>query len=175
MKLNRQKYPLKFSVILTAILLCVFFANGNAAVQDGLIAYWPLDENSGDSAVDVVNAHNGTLINGMTWVSGKLGSAVDTNNTGYIVIPEDAQLRPSSGVSVQAWVNVDTFALWEGIAGNFQDNGSNESGYCLYVTASGIGWYVSVNGTFASASASCAAGQWVHFVGIFDFVSLKED
>ena len=112
-KHNQKKHSV--ASIILVLLLSSFSTNTYAAVQDGLIAYWPLDENSGTAAVDVINDHNGTLMGGITWVSGKLGHAVDTHNSGYIVVPEDSQLRPGAAVSLQAWVIVDSFSLWDGI------------------------------------------------------------
>ena len=45
-------------------------------------AYWSFDEGSGTVAADSSgNSHNATLVNSPTWVSGKLGSALQLNGT----------------------------------------------------------------------------------------------
>lgn len=152
-----------------AVVVCGLFFAGvtSGGIQDGLISYWPLDEGAASTAEDIMGGHNGTLAGGASWVDGKIGKAIDTNNSGYVVIPEHVDLRPSA-VSVQMWASVDSFGNWEGLAGNFQDNGSNESGYCFYTTDSSVAWYVS-DGTFKTIVApSVPTSQWVHFVGTYD-------
>ncbi len=154
-------------LVLFAIAMAVTVS---ASTMDGLIGYWPLDESAGNVATDVAGGHNGTKQGGAVWQSGKLGNCINTNGSGYVVIPEHADLRPATGLSMQAWVNIGSFDMWYGIAGNIQDNGSNESGYCLYTSDSGVDWYVSVTSDhrFKTASASASTGVWTHFIGTFD-------
>lgn len=156
-------------LVLFAIAMAVAGAV-SASTMDGLISYWPLDESAGNVAADVAGGHNGTKVGGAVWQSGKLGNCLNTNGSGYVVIPEHADLRPMAGVSMQAWVNIGSFSMWYGIAGNIQDNGSNESGYYLYTSGSGVDWYVSVTSDhrFKTASASASTGVWTHFIGTFD-------
>ena len=41
------------------------------------VSYWPFDDGSGTTAVDVSgHCNTGTLINGPTWATGKVNSAV---------------------------------------------------------------------------------------------------
>ena len=128
------------AVLLTAgCLLTVGLGNVRASMVDALIAYWPLDEGAGSHVEDVVGDHDGTLRGGAAWVEGKVGHGFSTCGSGYVTIPEHAALRPSQQVSLQAWVNVKDLDMWHGVAGNVQDNGSNESGYCLYTSNSGMG------------------------------------
>jgi len=157
-------------MVVLVLFAIAMAATVSASTMDGLIAYWPLDESAGNEAADVVGGHNGAKQGGAVWQSGKLGNCINTNGSGYVVIPEHADLRPTTGVSMQAWVNIASFRMWYGVAGNIQDNGSNESGYCLYTTGSGVDWYVSVtsDNRFKTASASASAGVWTHFVGTFD-------
>ena len=163
--MNRYKTTIAVSLIVSFLGICGF---ASGALPDGLIAYWPLDEGSGSTANDVIDNHDGTLQGGATWTSGKLGSAIDTNNNGYITVPEHSDFRPVAAISLQAWVSVDSFSMWDGIAGNIQDNGSSEAGYSLYTSTGGMDWYVAVNGVLVTAHSSCPLGQWTHFVGTFD-------
>ncbi|MGD8499703.1 MAG: hypothetical protein PVJ86_03605, partial [Phycisphaerales bacterium] len=42
----------------------------NADLASGLVGYYPLDEGAGDTANDMSGSgHNGTLHNGVTWIS----------------------------------------------------------------------------------------------------------
>ncbi len=140
----------------------------SASTMDGLISYWPLDETAGNIAADVTGGRDGIKHGGAVWQSGKVGGCINTKGSGYITITEHADFRPSVATSMQAWVNINNLAMWHGIAGNIQDNGSNESGYCMYTSGSGVDWYVAVNGRFQTVSSSVTAGQWTHFVGTFD-------
>ena len=166
--MNRHKTIIAVSLIVFFLSFSGICDFASGALPDGLIAYWPLDEGSGSTANDVIDNHDGTLQGGATWVSGKLGSAIDTNNSGYITVPEHLDFRPAAAISLQAWVSVDSFSMWDGIAGNIQDNGSSEAGYSLYTSTSGMDWYVAVNGVLVTAHSTCPLGQWTHFVGTFD-------
>ena len=141
-------------------------------ITDGLISYWPLDETTGSTSVDFIGGHDGTRIGGASWVAGKVGGAIDTNNSGYIVIGEHADLRPSAAFSLQAWVSVDSFSMWEGLVAHNQDNGANESGFCLYTDASGVSLYVS-DGGYKTVSTSVTASQWTHIIGTYDSGTLR--
>ena len=68
--------PARISVLTPAIDTVALFQNA--------VAYWKLDETSGD-AVDIVNGYNGTLFGGVTQgVAGKIGTAYSFDGTGYI-------------------------------------------------------------------------------------------
>ena len=154
-----------FSVLAGCLL---FFASAvSGSIEQGLIGYWPMDEGADSLVADVIGARNGTLQGGASWVNGKIGTAIDTNNSGYVFIPEHDDFRPRN-VSVQIWASIDSFSNWEGLAGNIQDNGSNESGYCFYTTNSSVAWYVSDGGFKTIVAPSVPTSQWVHFVGTYD-------
>lgn len=74
--------------------------------EDGLVGYWPIDENSGTTTYDASsNSNNGTLINTPTWQSGsscKAGSCLSFNGTNqYVSIYSST--NPTNYVSVSAW------------------------------------------------------------------------
>jgi hypothetical protein len=87
------------------------------AVQpSGLVAYYPLDENTGTTTADASQyQHNGTLKTTAAWdANGKLGSAIDINGStvsslgdGSVNIPDNANLPTGSQMTFEAWVNCD--------------------------------------------------------------------
>jgi len=59
-------------IFLASFVLVLGLAAGvaNADITSGLVGYYPLDEGAGDTAYDMSgNGHNGTLYNGVTWIS----------------------------------------------------------------------------------------------------------
>jgi hypothetical protein len=73
-----------------------------------LVAWWPFDEGAGTTAGDLSgNANNGTLKNGVTWVTeGKFGSALSFDGLDdYIEVMDDPSIDLNSEVTVEAWVN----------------------------------------------------------------------
>ncbi|MCK9312005.1 MAG: hypothetical protein M0P26_06980, partial [Bacteroidales bacterium] len=72
---------------------------------NSLIADWKLNENEGDVATDYSNHGNtGTLTNSPTWVTGKIGSALDFTNN-YVNIPSSTSLNTiTSAITLSAWI-----------------------------------------------------------------------
>jgi hypothetical protein len=135
----------------------------------GLVGYWRLGETSGTTAVDQKATSNGTYTGGYTL--GQAGSltrdsntAVDFNGTsGYVTVPDAAALRPTSSISIEAWVNPDSLAgtRWIVNKGTF---------YYLYI--SGGLTYFGIR-TPAGAyryltTTAVTTGSWQHLVGTFD-------
>jgi len=74
----------------------------------GLVGYWNFDEGSGTIANDKSgNGNNGTLLNGPTWTSGKIGGGLALNNlNSYVSVPSTSSLEYSGGdFTVSVWEN----------------------------------------------------------------------
>src|SRR3989344_4445776 len=68
------------------------------APTNGLIGYWNFDEGSGTIAEDSSgNGNTGTLVNGSTWTTGKVGSgAVSFDGVNdEVTMPHNSSLIPS--------------------------------------------------------------------------------
>ncbi len=83
---------------------------------DNLVAYYPLDSNTGTTAIDAVGDHNGTLSDeGVTWLSpGLMGTSavsVDGGEGSRISIGDWDPVGPN-GLTLSAWVK------WGGTTGN---------------------------------------------------------
>src|SRR5579875_2136636 len=93
----------------------------------GLTGYWTFDAGSGATAADSSgNGYTASLVNGVTWVAGKIGDAIAANGTNQYVSTPAIDLSGTSAITVMAWVNrtystVGGHVLWEGSA-NFNSS-----------------------------------------------------
>ncbi len=169
---------LLFRVIVLSAVLGIFAMSqiATAEITDGLVGYWPLDEGSGTTTADVWSGtHNGIVENGATWVTGKIGSALDFTGGaggGDVSITQHADLMPVDAFSVQAWASWDSHTTtWAGIVSNSFDTGDDESGYILFGWNYDSAWfgqrtnateYTEING------GTVGTGIWRHLVATYD-------
>jgi N-acetylneuraminic acid mutarotase len=78
---------------------------------DGLVGWWKFDETSGTVAYDSSgNGNDGTLTNGPTWATGKIGGALSFDGVDdYVQIP-NMQSFFSNAASFTTWVKVTDFS-----------------------------------------------------------------
>jgi len=87
-----------------------------AAITDGLVGYWPLDDGSGNTARDASGkGHDGTLTNGPEWVpaaEAKMGTgALSFDGADDLVALGSFDAEGGDGVTVACWFktsNLDT-------------------------------------------------------------------
>ena len=79
----------------------------SGVAQDGLVAYWDFDENSGGTANDRTgNGHDGELVGDPEWVAGKFGSALRFDDAGeYVLVPHDDALNFTDAVTFALFFN----------------------------------------------------------------------
>lgn len=123
------------------------------------IAHWMLDSTSGSVALDSsVNSNNGVLVNGPTWVSGKIGGALLFDGVNdYVDLGNPQALVPSSEITISAWVNlsnnVDTRMIIS------KDDDINPS---TYLRTQGSAARCQVGGTRVGDFGNIPANTWVH-------------
>ncbi|HEY6272836.1 MAG TPA: Ig-like domain-containing protein [Terriglobales bacterium] len=83
--------------------------SGSAALTvtaSGLVGYWTFNDGSGTTAVDSSgNGNTATLVNGVSWVTGKIGDAVSANGVNQYASIPTINLSGTSAVTWAAWVN----------------------------------------------------------------------
>jgi hypothetical protein len=132
----------------------------------GLIGYWSFNEGTGTVAGDFSgNGHHGT-INGATWTSGKLGTALNFDGDDDQV---DIPLSSLSSYTVSMWVYID--ALGAGAGNSYNTLISNDvpdSGLFFRGTAAGANAgkidTLCDGGTDGRTTASLALRTWNHVV-----------
>ncbi len=72
----------------------------------GPVAHWKLDDGTGTNAIDSVGSHDGTLMNGPTWVAGMLGDALNFDGTNDRVNVGTFDVT-GSGLTLMGWLNAD--------------------------------------------------------------------
>ena len=88
-------------------------------LAEGLVSAWLFDEGSGGTAYDSGGANNG-IIHGATWTAGKFGGALAFNGTdAYVEVPDSPSLHLPEGLTVAAWMFVNTLGnhaaiIWKG-------------------------------------------------------------
>jgi hypothetical protein len=100
------------------LLLGLSVSAANADISSGLVGYYRLDEGAGNIAYDMSgNGHDGTLYNGVTWISqGYKGGGVHVDGTTNTRI-ELGTWNPAAGtgkLSLALWIR------WAGGGGTYQ-------------------------------------------------------
>lgn len=153
--------------------------------ENGLVGYWPFDENAGQYAYDASgNGNNGRLgasasLDSMdpVWTSGKIGACMQfdsINNTRVSVVIANSSLESLSTFTYTAWINPTGYGNYGRIVSReFGNDTLNE----FYVNLVGGDWQnlgagiVDTNGghfTSNSDSSTIALNSWQHMAVTYD-------
>ncbi len=140
----------------------------------GPVGYWTFDEGAGTSAGDSSgNGHTATLVNGPSWVSGKIGDAVSADGVNdYVSIPA-IDLSGTNAVTLSMWANrtyskVGGHVLFE----NSNNFNNSTTGFGLFPDDSDCqGIMAGVHGN-VGYSINCysqpTSGVWHQLVVVYD-------
>ena len=171
--MSRQKATSCTLIVLTQLVLAVTFTAMSAQAQT-LAGYWAFNEGSGVTAADSSGSGNtATLVNGVSWVSGKVGDAVSASGVSQYVTVPAVNLSGTNAVTLTAWVN-RTYStsgghtLFEATA-NF--NGST-TGFGFFPDDSSCGGIqADVHGNVgyvANCYSQPSSGVWHHLAIVYD-------
>jgi Concanavalin A-like lectin/glucanases superfamily len=141
---------------------------------DGMISWWPGDNNTDD----VQDSNNGTWNGTSAYGSGEVRQAFsfDGNSANYVSIGNPSNLKPTDGITLDAWINLnavdgdgragiitkwgqgseDNWAIWA-----FQGEGNILLNGYIVTTAGQSGLY----------GASIPIGAWTHVAMTYDAAS----
>ncbi|MBI5757713.1 MAG: tandem-95 repeat protein, partial [Planctomycetales bacterium] len=128
----------------------------------GLVAWWTGENTANDS----VGGHSGTLKNGATFATGKVGSAfrLDGQND-YVEIPTSSDLDPITAATLDAWVYFDQLPS---VAGHTMTIVGKSPNLDLQADQDNRFHFLLANSGFRVASiATIQVGQWYHVAGVF--------
>ena len=146
----------------------------------GLVSYWKFDEATGNIAFDSSGSgHDGTLVNGPTWTTGKVGNALSFDGVDDYVDIGNLDVD-GTGLTLTAWFKADSF-----IAGSADNRliskatGSNtQDHYWMLSTISSDGvklrFRVKTDGTteLIATSGNINTDEWVHAAAAYDGSSM---
>jgi hypothetical protein len=152
----------------------------SAAVRDpSLVAHWKFDEGRGGSAADASgNGLTGTLRNGPTWTTGRLGGALSFNGINqYVEIGNSPKLNVSGSFTLSAWVNpASVGGQRRYVIADYLARG-DQSCYALMIDESGRAafFWECPSGVEPKAlsRSTLKAGTWIHLAGVWDGTTRK--
>lgn len=147
-----------------------------------LVGHWKLDETTGTTVADTSgNNHPGTLTNGPTSTTGRVGNAYTFDGSGvandYVNVPAGSGINGLTAYSVSAWIKPTS--LGEGSNGRIADKlqASVTNGWRFSVSATNLIQLVQqfsgsqARWSSASSSISTSSGAWQHVVVTYDNTS----
>ena len=76
-----------------------------------MVSWWDADSVSGTTAKDIQDGNDGTMGNGITTASGKVGNAFSLDGVDdYVLIGNPANLRLQD-FTIDAWIKLNTLAI----------------------------------------------------------------
>ena len=140
----------------------------------GMVSWWRGEY----SATDGVGTNHGTLINGTTFASGRVGQAFSFDGVDdYITVPHSPNLHPSD-ITVDAWIKVKPTAEYQLVIDKGHGNG-NASGWVLQIRPEGVIDFCygngdpSWNGTCATSASILTDDAWHHVAGTLDGITIR--
>ena len=163
------------------VLLTLWFANQVSAQQfvpKGLVSFWTFDSDTidGNTVKDVWGNNHGESTDADI-VDGKIGQALAFNGTSSLVsIPDDPSFEFSDAITLEAWVNINLWAVPERhiIMAKYDQNQSKR--YVQFAMKNDVGLSAFLGYSNGSAYMQAQAGdkpaewvgEWVHVALTWD-------
>lgn len=138
---------------------------------DGCVAYWKLDESSGD-AIDSVNGYDGTVYGCTQGVDGKINTCYSFDGNDYIEKSFESSLNPDI-FSVSLWVKSD------GPDGQYHSPITSrditpQRGYIIY-QGNNNKWefWIGTGVAWATIYGNNVTTNWIHLVAVYDGTNMR--
>jgi hypothetical protein len=146
----------------------------SSSSSSGLVGWWKFDDGTGTTAVDSSgNGNTMNLVNGVSWVAGKIGGAISANGTNQYGTEPGINLSGTSTVTVAFWANRTYSTTTESVMLESTTNYNNSNtGFGFFPDDTGCkGIAAAVHGN-VGYSVNCytqpTSGVWHHLAIIFD-------
>jgi RHS repeat-associated protein len=152
--------------------------------SNGYGAVWHFGDGNTLSAADSTGINNGIVSNVSATHTAKIGGAAafPGASNSYLRIPSNAQIKPTSALTLEAWVNPTQLGNWHEIfIVDYRADGTWNPPYVPYVLSaysntSQIQFGITgSNGTnvVVNSTRSMPLSQWTHVVGTYDGTTLR--
>lgn len=108
------------------------------------------------------------------------GRALDFDGVNdYVLVPTNDVLKPTSALTLEAWINVRSFDTdWETVLSFAQDNGGSESGYDLAYVNGKLRFRcktatMTTNEWDNNPGTDVRYNEWVHIAGVYDGAQVR--
>jgi hypothetical protein len=148
---------------------------GRPGPTNGLVAYWPMDEGTGDTVHDCTSNHyDGKFLSqdpdGGSWTKGFAGGAVQVSGThGCVDFGAPQGLRFQTAFSASAWVYVPTDPVDVSYVVG-QTMAANISGWRISLDVGPVtNWEMGIEdaGNVSVSAMGPTAGKWTHIAGVW--------
>lgn len=167
--------------ITSFVLFGVLFWGGQAQAAGllrpannlGLVGYWSMEDGVGTKATDFSgNGNTGTLVGGVTWVSGMRGKAARSPvGDAYINVGNGSSLRLTGDkMTLSSWVKLDTLGVVHEIVNKIGSSATYSYGMEIR-SDNKVYCRVSTDGsapTDVASSMTLAANTWYHIGCVYD-------
>jgi len=148
--------------------------NGNVTppphyVSLGELAWWKLNENTGNIAYDSVNSHHGTIY-GATRITGKSGNALSLDGNDYV--QANGMIITGYPFSISVWLRTNSSGSEQSVV-NLASSGSSNPYYGIDINSAGnVRLVARSNNARYIVGSKVNDGQWHHVVAVY---SLQND
>lgn len=147
---------------------------GTPPITEGLIAYWPLDEGTGEIVQDASgNGHDGERRNGPEWVEGVRGRALRFDGVDdFVLIPYAPAFDLEGGLTLSLWAYLGTEPdVGEGNDWRLTVGRNGFSPYGLLIEQDGRlngTVYIGEERQMILSEEPLPVGEWVHVAFTYD-------
>ena len=164
----------------TSAAVGVTVANTTPPPPTGLVAAYGFEETSGTAVTDSSSAGNpGTIVGAAArTASGKIGRAIDFDGVNdYVSVADANSLDLTTGMTLEAWVQLDTVSSWRttilkekpgGLVYSLYANSSSNRPQGETVTGTGAG-----TAHLAGVGPPLTPGTWTHLALTYDNAQLR--
>ncbi len=162
----------------TSAPVSVTVSNSTPPPAAGLVGAYGFEETSGAAVTDSSSANNpGTIVGAAArTAAGKIGRAIDFDGVNdYVSVADAASLDLTTGMTLEAWVQLDTVSSWRTTILKEKPGGLVYSLYANSSSARPQGEIVTGAGTdvLAGAGPALTAGTWTHLALTYDNAQLR--
>ncbi len=131
-----------------------------------MIGWWPLDEPGPSRAADIINANDGTHMNGPTPIAGMVDGALSFDGTDdYVEVADDPVLdMGTSDFSVDFWLRTTDSVGVATVIDKRTNVSGDVRGYSLFLANGDLGFQLADGGTSADCSSNPATSSCTNYV-----------